>query len=191
MNIQEHSYKDSHQQHSVTQLWRHTATNGILHKNLKYRDFTYTAALFTATVLLLLMELTEQKNCTVQQPFAVPTDSVQWTLCAVGATDWMVAVHNAVIQLVVCVDKLLVAAAINSLTAWNRSWCFFNSSRNSPLFCKPKCSLPHISQHPIQSPSKIQSAALTMQLPTMHSPAVNCFPIPLTHQYLLSHSIPR
>jgi len=44
---------------------------------------------------------------------------------------------------------------------------------------------------PIQSPSNIQSAPLTMQLHTMHSPAVNCFPIPLTHQYLPSHSIPQ
>ena len=32
--------------------------------------------------------------------------------------------------------------------------------------------------YPIQSPSNIQSEALTMQLPTMHSPAANCFPIP-------------
>jgi len=39
-------------------------------------------------VLLLLMELTENRTKrTVQQPFTVPTDSVQWTLCAVGATD--------------------------------------------------------------------------------------------------------
>ena len=44
---------------------------------------------------------------------------------------------------------------------------------------------------PIQSPSNIQSAPLTMQLPTMHSPTVNCFQIPLTHQYLPSHSIPQ
>jgi len=44
---------------------------------------------------------------------------------------------------------------------------------------------------PIQSPSNIQSAPLTMQLPTMHSPTVNSFPIPLTHPYLPSHSIPR
>ena len=44
---------------------------------------------------------------------------------------------------------------------------------------------------PIQSPSNIQSAPLTMQLPTMHSHTVNCFPIPLTHQYLPSHSIPQ
>jgi len=64
----------------------------ILHKNLKFRQFTYTAPLFTATVLLLLMELTEHRTkCTEQQPFTVPTDSVQgkvqWTLCGVGATD--------------------------------------------------------------------------------------------------------
>ena len=116
MNIQENFYKCSHQQHSVTQLWRHTA-----HKNLKFRQFTYTAALFTATVLLLLMELTEQTTkCTVQQPFTVPTDSVQWTvqwtLCAVGATDWVVAVHNTVIYLVVCVYRLLVAAVGNWLS---------------------------------------------------------------------------
>jgi hypothetical protein len=38
------------------------------------------------------MELTEHKRkCTMQQPFTLPTDSVQWevklTLCGVGATD--------------------------------------------------------------------------------------------------------
>ena len=44
---------------------------------------------------------------------------------------------------------------------------------------------------PIQSPSNIQSAPLTIQLPTMHSPAVNCFPIPLSHQYLPQHYIVR
>jgi len=76
-----------------SQLWRHTIQDGILHKNLKFHQFTYTAALFTATVLLLLLKLTEHRTkCTVQQPFTVPTDSVQWTvqwtLCAVGATDW-------------------------------------------------------------------------------------------------------
>ena len=43
----------------------------------------------------------------------------------------------------------------------------------------------------IQTSSNIQSAPLTMQLPTLHSPTVNCFPIPLTHQYLPSHSIPQ
>jgi hypothetical protein len=58
-------------------------------------------------VLLLLMELTEHRTkCTVQQPFTVSTDIVQWkvlwTLCDVGATDWMVAVHNTVIHFVVC-----------------------------------------------------------------------------------------
>jgi len=42
-------------------------------------------------------------KCTVQQPFTLPTDSVQWKVCGVGATDWMVAVHNTVIHLVVCV----------------------------------------------------------------------------------------
>jgi len=62
MNIQERLYKGSHQQHSVTQLCCHTAPDGILHKNLKFRQFTYTAALFTATVLLLLIELTEQNK---------------------------------------------------------------------------------------------------------------------------------
>jgi len=41
-------------------------------------------------------------KCTVQEPFTVPTDGVKWTLCGVGATEWMVAVHNMVIQLVVC-----------------------------------------------------------------------------------------
>ena len=44
---------------------------------------------------------------------------------------------------------------------------------------------------PIQSPSNIQSAPLTIQLPTMHSPTVNCFPITLTHQYPPSHSLPQ
>jgi hypothetical protein len=43
-------------------------------------------------LLLLLMELTEHRTkCTVQQPFTLPTESVQWkvqlTLCRVGATD--------------------------------------------------------------------------------------------------------
>jgi uncharacterized protein (DUF849 family) len=59
-------------------------------------------------VLLLLIELTEHRTkCTVQQPFTVRTDSeqwkVQWTLCGVGATDWMVAVHNTVIRIFGCV----------------------------------------------------------------------------------------
>ena len=62
---------------------------------------------FTATVLLLLIELTKRRTkCTVQQPLTLPTDSVQWevqwTLSDVGATDWMVAVHNTVMLLVVC-----------------------------------------------------------------------------------------
>jgi len=49
------------------------------------------------------MELTEHRTkCTVQQPFTVPTESVQWTLCDVGASDRMVAVHNTVIHWVVC-----------------------------------------------------------------------------------------
>jgi hypothetical protein len=39
----------SHQQHSVTQLWRHTVSDGILRKNLKFRQFTYTAVLFSVT----------------------------------------------------------------------------------------------------------------------------------------------
>jgi len=56
-----------------------------------------------AYCLLLLMELTEHRTkCTVQQPFTVPTDSVQWTLFGVSATDWMVSVHSTVIYLVVC-----------------------------------------------------------------------------------------
>jgi len=85
--------KRSHHQHSVLHLWRHNAPDRILHKKLKFCQFAYTAALFTATVLLLLMELTEHRTkCRVQQPFTVPTDSVQWTvqwtLCGVGATDW-------------------------------------------------------------------------------------------------------
>jgi hypothetical protein len=58
-------------------------------------------------LLQLLMELTEHRtNCTVQQPFTVLTDSVQWkvqwTLRGVGAADGMVAVHNTVIHWVVC-----------------------------------------------------------------------------------------
>ena len=57
MNIQEQFHKDSNQQHSVTQLRHNTA-----HMNLKFRQFTYTTALFTATVLLLLMELREQNK---------------------------------------------------------------------------------------------------------------------------------
>ena len=65
--------KRSHHQHSVTHLWLHTVPDDILHKKLKFRQFTYTAALFTATVLLLLMELTEHRTkCTVRQPFTVP-----------------------------------------------------------------------------------------------------------------------
>ena len=42
----------------------------------------------------------------MQQPFTLPTHSVQWevqwTLCCVGATDLMVAVRNTVIYLVMC-----------------------------------------------------------------------------------------
>ena len=92
MNIQEQFYKGSYQQHSVTQLCPHTVPDGILHKTLKFQQFNYKAALFAATVLLLLMELTEHRTkCTVLQPFTVPTDSahwkVQWTMCGVGATD--------------------------------------------------------------------------------------------------------
>jgi len=60
----------------------------MVNKNLKFRQLTYTAALFTATVLLLLLELTEHfTNCTAKHPFTVPTDSVQWKVCGVGATD--------------------------------------------------------------------------------------------------------
>ena len=33
----------------AAQLWRHTVPDGILHKNLKFRQFSYTAALFTVT----------------------------------------------------------------------------------------------------------------------------------------------
>jgi len=44
---------------------------------------------------------------------------------------------------------------------------------------------------PIQSPSHIQSAVLLMKLPNMQSPAVNCFPFPLSHKYLPQHSILR
>jgi len=44
---------------------------------------------------------------------------------------------------------------------------------------------------PIQYHSNIQSAPLNMNFPTMNSPAINCYPILLTHQYLPSHSIPK
>jgi len=54
--------------------------------NLKFRQFTYTAALFTATVLLLLMELTEQNKLFSAETFHC-TDSVQWNLCGVAATE--------------------------------------------------------------------------------------------------------
>jgi len=65
--------------------------------------FKLSKLLLHAYCLLLLMELTEHRTkCSVQQPFTAPTDSVEWTLCGVGATDWMVAVHNIVIHLVVC-----------------------------------------------------------------------------------------
>jgi hypothetical protein len=58
------------------------------------------------------------------------------------------------------------------------------SQQHSPC-SSSLCTLlqPIVSQsrtHPIQSPSNIQSAAINMQLPTMHSPAANCFPIPPT-----------
>ena len=43
----------------------------------------------------------------------------------------------------------------------------------------------------IQSPSTIHSAELIMKLPTMPSPAVNCFPFPFNHKYLPQHSILR
>ena len=136
--------KISHQQHSVTKLWRHTVADGILHDTLKFRQFTYTDALFTATVLLLLMELTAHRTkCTVQQPFTVPTYSVQWkvqwTLCGVGATDeWLLFIIRQYSWL--CADRLLVAAVSNWLCGaecFLRSWCFFNSTRNSPHFANP------------------------------------------------------
>ena len=61
----------------------------------------------------------------------------------------------------------------------------------APLpLCTPQMPTTHLT-HPIQSPSNIQSAPLTMQLTTMHSPALNCFPIPLTHKYLPQHYILR
>jgi len=44
---------------------------------------------------------------------------------------------------------------------------------------------------PIQTPSNIQLEPFTMQFPKMHTPTFNSFPILLTHQYLLSHSIPQ
>ena len=69
--------------------------------------FKLSKLLLHAYCLLLLMEPSEHRTkCTVQQPFTVPTDSVQWkvqwTLPGVRATDWMVSVHNTLIQLVVC-----------------------------------------------------------------------------------------
>ena len=63
--------------------------------------------------------------------------------------------------------------------------CTLLQSTVSQFFSPTNISLP------IQSPSNIQSAPLTIQLPTMHSPAVNCFPIPLSHQYLPQHYIVR
>jgi len=89
MDIQEQLYKGSHQQHSVTQLWRHTVPDGILNKNLKFRQFTYTAALFTATVLLFLMELTEQNemysaaafHCNDRQCTVESTVDTVWCWC--------------------------------------------------------------------------------------------------------------
>jgi len=152
MNIQEQLYKGSHQQHTVTQLWRHNVPDGILHMNLKFRQFTYTAALL---LLLLLMELTEHwTKYTVQQPFPLPTDSVQWkvqwTLCGVGATDWMVAVHNMVIYLFVC-GLTACCAVSNWLTAWSRvplkKLTVSEIVEYSPHIVKTKCSLP-CSQQP-------------------------------------------
>ena len=54
------------------------------------------------------MELTEHRTkCTVQQPFTLPTDSVQWkvqcTLFGAGATDLMVSVLN-----MLCVNTLML-----------------------------------------------------------------------------------
>ena len=95
-------------------------------------------------LLLLLMELTEHwTKCTVQQPFTVPTDSVQWTvqwtLCGVGATDWMVAVHCTVIHLVVC-GQTACCAVSNWLTAWSRVLLkkpiFLHPLKKFPPFCE-------------------------------------------------------
>jgi hypothetical protein len=57
---------DSQQQHSVTQLWRHTVQDGILHKNLKFRQFTYTTAQFTATVFVTASDGTDRTEQNVQ-----------------------------------------------------------------------------------------------------------------------------
>jgi len=49
----------------------------------------------------------------------------------------------------------------------------------------------HISPFPLNHNCSIQSAVLLMKLPTIQSPAVNCFPIPLSHKHLPQHSILR
>jgi hypothetical protein len=65
-----------------------------------------------------------------------------------------------------------------------RVFLMLNYTEKTPLKKTPhyahSCSqpFPNPPTHSIQSPCNIQSAALTMQLTTMHSPAANCFPIP-------------
>jgi hypothetical protein len=69
---------------------------------------------------------------------------------------------------------------------------FTQVSPNNPVRPSLPLYLPNAPTHLtllIQSPSNIQSAVLTMQLLTVHSPAVNCFPVPLSHKYLPQHSI--
>ena len=71
---------------------------------------------------------------------------------------------------------------------------FTQVSPNNPVHPSRPLYLPNAPTHLtllIQSPSNIQSAVLIMNLPTMQSPAVNCFPIPLNHKYLPQHSILR
>jgi hypothetical protein len=69
--------RQSQAAHCHTTVTSHR-TRRILHKNLIFRHFTYTAPAFMATVLPLLMELTEHRTkCTVQQHFTLLTDSVQ------------------------------------------------------------------------------------------------------------------
>ena len=80
---------DSHQQHSVT------SCDVTPFQTLFFPATSNFASSLTqqhCLLLLLLMELTEHRTkCTVQQPFTLPTDSVQWnvqwTLCSVGAAD--------------------------------------------------------------------------------------------------------
>jgi len=107
--------------------------------------------------------------------------------------------HHAAFHCTISCSQLFPNSSHPPITPFPFNPPVSSSQHHSPCM-SPLCSLLHsiVSQFlprtnislPIQSPSNIQSAPLAMQLPTMHSPAVNCFPIPLTHHYLPSHSIP-